>query len=256
MVDRNDSFLREVQDEIRRDQLMKLWERFGILAVVGLVLLFVGVGVYKWNESSRIASQQKAGASFEAATRLAAEGKVDEAQKTFETIAKSGPSGYATLARLQLAAEHVKAKRIAEALAAYEAISSDAGADQLLRDFATLQAAMLRLDQADWTEMKNRLTPLLDDAQPWHAEAREVLGIAALKAGKSDEATKLFEQLLGDRATTSGTSRRAQEMLTVLTDRAAAKSGAAPAASPSGEKNEKAAPAADAAKGTEPAAKN
>jgi hypothetical protein len=256
MVDRNDSFLREVQDEIRRDQLMKLWERFGIVAIVGVVLLFVGVGVYKWNESSRIASEQKAGANFEAATRLAADGKGDEARKAFEAIAKNGPSGYAALARLRLAAEHVKAKRIAEALAAYEAISADAGADQLLRDFATLQAAMLRLDQADWTEMKNRLTPLLGDAQPWHAEAREVLGIAALKAGKSDEATKLFEQLLGDRATTSGASRRAQEMLAVLTDRAAAKSGAAATTSPKGDTNEKAAPAAEAAKGTEPAAKN
>jgi hypothetical protein len=104
--------------------------------------------------------------------------------------------------------------------------------------------------------MKNRLTPLLVDAQPWHAEAREVLGIAALKAGKSDEATKLFEQLLGDRATTSGASRRAQEMLAVLTDRAAAKSGAAATTPPNGDTNEKAAPAAEAAKGKEPAAKN
>jgi hypothetical protein len=256
MVDRSDSFLREVQDEIRRDQFMKLWERFGIVAIAAVVLLFVGVGVYKWNESSRIASEQKAGANFEAATRLAAEGKADEALKAFEAIAKNGPSGYAALARLRVAAEHVKAARTAEALAAYEAISADAGTDQLLRDFATLQAAVLRLDQADWTEMKNRLTPLLDEAKPWHAEAREVLGIAALKAGNNEEATKLFEQLLGDRATTSGVSRRAQEMLAVLTDRAAAKSAPGAVAPPKAETNETAAPAAEAAKGKEPAAKN
>lgn len=250
MVDRNDSFLREVNEEIRRDQLRKLWERFGIFIVAGVVLLFVGVGVYQWNESRRISSEQAAGASFETATRLAAEGKVEDALKLLDDIAKSGPPGYSALARLRVAAEHIKANRTAEALAAYEALAASSGVDPLLRDFATLQAAMLRLDQADWTEMKNRLTPLLDEKQPWRAEARELLGIAALKAGNSEEATKLFEQLLGDRAATSGMSRRAQELLAVLTDAAATKN--APAA------GEKAAPVAEDAKGkeSEPAAKN
>ncbi|MEZ5816096.1 MAG: tetratricopeptide repeat protein [Hyphomicrobiaceae bacterium] len=251
MVDRNDSFLREVDEEVRREQFMKLWERYGVFVIAGLVLLFVGVGAYKWNESRRVAREQTAGASFEAASRLAAEGKSDEALKAFESIAKDGPTGYATLARLRVAGEQATAGRTAEALAAYEAISADSGVDQLLRNFATLQAAMLRVDQADWTEMKNRLTPLLDDKVPWHAQARELLGIAALKAGQTGEATKLFEQVLGDRTATSGMTRRAQEMLAVLTDRAAAKAAPAGAAkAPSGVgKDEKTAPGAGAAKG-------
>lgn len=257
MVDSNDSFLREVQDEIRREQLKKLWDRFGIFIVAGVVLLLIGVGVYQWNTSSRIAREQKAGATFESATRLASEGKNADALKAFEDIAKGGPAGYAALAQLRVAAEHVKAGKTAEALAAYEALSSKSGVDQLLRDFATLQAAVLRLDQADWTEMKNRLTPLLDEKQAWRAEAREVLGIAALKAGNDEEASKLFEQLLGDRAASTGMSRRVQEMLAVLTDRAAAKTARA-GASATGDKTEKAAPAAADAKGkpSEPAAKN
>ncbi|MGE0516699.1 MAG: tetratricopeptide repeat protein, partial [Hyphomicrobiaceae bacterium] len=157
MVDRNDSFMREVNDAIRQEQLMKLWERFGIIAIVGLVALFVGIGVYKWKESSRISSEIKAGESYEAASRLASDGKTDDALKAFDNLAKSGPSGYAALARLRLAAAHAKENRIAEAIAANEAISADSGVDQLLRDFATLQSAVLRLDQADWTEMKKRL---------------------------------------------------------------------------------------------------
>jgi hypothetical protein len=258
MVDRNDSFMREVNDAIRQEQLMKLWERFGIIAIVGLVALFVGIGVYKWKESSRISSEIKAGESYEVASRLASDGKTSDALKAFDDLAKNGPSGYAALARLRLAAAHAKENRVAEAIAAYEALSADSGVDQLLRDFATLQAAVLRLDQADWTEMKNRLTPLVGDQQPWRAEARETLGIAALKSGRAEEATKLFEQLLGDRTTTSGMSRRAQEMLAVLTDRAAAKEAPKEVSPPAKGENEKAAPAADSAKGTgaEPAAKN
>ncbi len=246
MVDSNDSFLREVNEEIRRDRLMKLWQRFGTLIIASVVLLFVGVAAYQWNKSRQIALEQSTGASFEAASRLAAEQKTEDALKAFEAIVKDGPAGYGALARLRIAAEHAKAGRTAEALASYEALSADTGVDELLRDFAALQAAMLRLDQADWTEMKNRLTPLIDEKRPWRAQAREVLGLAALKAGQSEEATKLFEQILGDRAASAGLARRAQEMLAVLTDRAAAKSEA-PAKAP-----------ADAAKGKngEPAAKN
>lgn len=236
MVDRNDSFLREVDEDVRRDQLLKLWEQYGTYIIVAIVLLFLGVGAWKWRESRQVVAEEQAGARFEAATRLASESKPDEAMRAFSEIAKDGPAGYRALARLRVGAEHAKAGRTAEALAAYEALAADSGVDDLLRDFAAIQAAMLRLDHADWTEMKNRLTPLVDEKRPWHAPARELLGLAAMKAGQSDEATKLFEQVLGDRAATQGMSRRAQEMLAVLTDAAAAK------ASPQGSVS----PAADA----------
>jgi len=247
MVDRNDSFLREVDEEVRRDQLMKLWERYGTFVIAGVALLFVAVGAWKWNESRRITAQEQAGARFEAATRLATD-KPDEAVKALGDIAKDGPAGYRALARLRLAAEHAKAGRTADALAAYEGLGADSAVDEVLRDFAALQAAMLRVDHADWTEMKNRLTPLVDDKRPWHASARELLGMAAFKAGQTEEATKLFEQILGDRATPGGLIRRAQEMLAVINDAAAAK------ALPMKDDKGAAAKPAEPAKATEPAA--
>ena len=235
MADRNDSFLREVDEDIRRDQMMQIWNRYGVFIVAGVALLFLGVGAYKWREARQVAYQETTGIRFEAATKLASESKPDDALKAFTEIAKDGPAGYRAVAHLRVAGEHAKAGRTAEALASYEALSADTGIDDLLRDFATLQAALLRLDQADWTEMKNRLTPLVDDSRPWHAPAREALGLAAYKAGQTEEATKLFEQILGDRATTGGLSRRAQEMLAVLTDAAAAKAGPqSPAATKTG----------------------
>ncbi|MGE0697763.1 MAG: tetratricopeptide repeat protein [Hyphomicrobiaceae bacterium] len=251
MADRNDSFLREVDEDVRRDQLLQLWEKYGTLVVAGVLALFVAIGGYKWWEAHKITNLERAGAQFETASRLAAEGKGDEAVKAFSDLATSAPGGYRTLARLRLAAEQAKAGRAAEALVAYEALAADSSVEELLRDFATLKAAMLRLDQADWTEMKNRLTPILDDKRPWHAPARELLGLAAMKAGQTEEATKLFEQLLGDRATTSSLSRRAQEMLSVLNDAAAAKSGAGAQTKP----GDAGASAGAAVKGSEPGAK-
>jgi hypothetical protein len=249
MVDRNDSFLREVNEEVRREQLLKLWEQYGTYVVAVVVFLFLGLAAYKWRESRALVFEEQTGARFEAATRLAAEGKAGEALGTFTEIAKDGPAGYRALARLRLASEHAKAGRTAEALTAYEALSTDSAVDEVLRDFAALQAAVLRLDHADWTEMKNRLTPLVEDKRPWRAQARELLGIAAFKSGHLDEATRLFEQVLGDRAATTGLSRRAQEMLAVLTDAAAAKGAPQAPAAVKGGSDAKSTP--DAAKGAD-----
>lgn len=226
MVDRRDSFLREVDEELRREQLLRLWQQYGTFIVAAVVFLFIGLAAYKWREARGVVYEEQAGMRFEAAMRLAAEGKADDAVRAFTEIARDGTAGYRALARLRLASEHANAGRTAEALSAYEALSADSAVDEVLRDFAALQAAVLRLDQADWTEMKNRLTPILGDKRPWQAPAREILGLAAFKAGQTEEATKLFEQVLADRATTSGLSRRAQEMLAVLTDAAAAKAKA------------------------------
>lgn len=233
MVDRNDSFMREVDEDLRRDQFLKLWQDYGTFVMAGLVLVFLAVAAYKWREVRQVTFEEQTGARFETALRLAADGKSEEASKALGEIVSDGSAGYRTLARIRLAGEHAKAGRTAEALAAYEAVSADSAADEIMRDFAALQAAMLRLDQADWTETKNRLTPMLGDSRPWRASARELLGLAAYKAGMIEEATKAYEQLLGDKSATNGQSRRAQEMLAVLTDAAAAKGAPEKAAEPS-----------------------
>jgi hypothetical protein len=86
----------------------------------------------------------------------------------------------------------------ADAVAALDAVSSNSGADPLLRDFARLQAAAIRAGEADWSEIETRLGPLVKDASPWALAAREIWGAAAIKAGKIDEARKTFEQILAD----------------------------------------------------------
>jgi hypothetical protein len=216
MVDKNDTLLREVDEELRREQLEKLWQRYGWVVISAAVLFVASVAIYKWVESGRIAAAQSAGARFEQALRLKADGKPDEAIKAFSGIAADGPRGYAALAKLQMAVKHAEAGRTAEALASYESLAQDGGADDLLRGFAQLQAAALRLGEADFTEMQNRLNDLVGDASPWRASARELLGLAALKAGKTAEARREFERLLGDAGTPPGIGDRVKIVMASL----------------------------------------
>ena len=111
MTDHTDSFIREVQEELRREQFLRLWQRFGTYMVAAAVLLVVAVAGYKYLEYDRTSTAETSGARFEAAVRQAASGKSEEAQKTFENLAKGSSAGYATLARLRLAATAAKAGR-------------------------------------------------------------------------------------------------------------------------------------------------
>jgi hypothetical protein len=226
MVNPGDIFIREVDEEVKRDQLMQIWQRYGILIVAGIVLLLGGVAGYKWLEARRVTAAGEAGTRYEAATVAAQGGQSDDALKAFEAIAKSAPAGYQTLAQLRIAGAAAKSGKTADAVAGFEAVAKDGSADQIFRDFASLQAAMLRLDAGDFTELQNRLNPLLDDKNAWHAGARELLGLAAYKAGKLEEARKAFEQLLGDRSMPQGMAERVQVMLAIVTEAELAKGGA------------------------------
>lgn len=210
MVDKNDTLLREVDEELRRDQLEKLWKRHGNQILMALAALVLAYGLFQVWQGRRIAAAESAGASFEEARRLIAEGKPADALKPLETLVKSGQAGYADLASLQLAGAELKAGRKAEALALFETLGKSAAADPMLRDYARLQAASLRLGEADFTEIQNRLTDVIGDKSPWRASGREVLGLAALKAGKTELAKATFQQLLADRNTPQGISERAR----------------------------------------------
>ncbi|MEQ1718190.1 MAG: tetratricopeptide repeat protein [Hyphomicrobium sp.] len=254
MADERDALLREVDEELRRDQMEKLWKRYNGLILGGAALIVAAVGGYKFLEARRMSAAEAAGSAFNAAVGLANESKTDDAVKAFEQIAATGPHGYASLAKLHVAGAYARAGKSAEALAAYEALAKDAAADQLLKNFAQLQAASMRMGDADFTEMQNRLNSLTGDESPYKVSARELLGFAAFKAGKMDEARKLLEPLLIDPAATRAIQDRIKVVMAKIAaaELAAAPASAAPVTSPAAAgssepaKVEPAAPAAPA----------
>ncbi len=234
MADDRDSLLREVDEELRRDQMQKIWERYSGLIFGVAALIVVGVWGYKFLEGRRISAAQTAGAEFAAAAKLSADSKSEEALAAFEKIATSGPSGYAALAKLQVAGAQARAGKNAEALAAYDALAKEPGADDLLKSFAQLQAASLRLGEADFTEMQNRLNSLAGEGSPFKITARELLGFAAFKGGKLEEARKHLEPLLIDPSASRAIQDRIKIVMAQISaaEAPAAPAGAAPASEP------------------------
>jgi hypothetical protein len=246
MAEPTDMLAREIDEELRRERLLRLWDKYGTYILAVALAVVLGVGGYKFYESRRAQANEAASTRYIIALRDFALNKPAEAQKVLEELAANAPSGYATLSRLRLAAYDQSAGNEAEAIAAYEDIAKDSSVDPILADYARLQIAMLKLDTADFTDLKNRLTSLSADKNPWRFSARELLGLAAYNAGRIAEARNHFQRLVADRTAPPGISERARIMLAVLaeTEQASAQPPATekpePSAKPDTGKQEKA----------------
>jgi len=213
MTDR-DTFLREVDEAVRQDQYKRLFDQYGIYAL-GLAVIFVlGVAGYKgwhyWQERQA----QEAGAQF----TLAMDEGTDAAKsrELLASLAEKGPEGYRVLARFQLAAAEAKAGETDKAVADFDALAADASVDSILQGLATLQAAALRLDKADYAEMERRLKPLIDSGSSWQFSARELLGLNAYRQNDMRDAERQFSALVGDQGTPPNLRERADMMLSLI----------------------------------------
>lgn len=192
----NDEFIREVDEDYRRDKVLEIWRRYSGVIIALAVLLVAGVAGWRyWQNQQRVASET-ASVQFDEANRLAREGKASEADKAFDALETQGPAGYRLLARFRAAAETAKRDPGAGA-AEFDKLAGDTGLGDGLRDLARLRAALLRLDG---TEPDPALANLqgLAAGTPFRHTAREMLGLAALKKGDFEEAGRWFDQIVAD----------------------------------------------------------
>ena len=221
MTDSNDSFLREIEQEISQERYKQLWDRYGLYALGAVALLVVGILGFQYHKRSSEVAAETAGAEYAAAQQKGSGEKASigakvAAANAFKDLAEDGPVGYASLAQLQLAGARMETGKMDEALKLFEDLSKKSGVDPLLKEFASLQAATLRIGDADFTEMQNRLTPLATEKSAWRHSALQLLGIAASKAGKNDVARPYFERLLADPEAPPSVRQRASLFMTQI----------------------------------------
>ena len=188
---------REVDEDVRRDKLSAFWDRFGSTLIGLAVLSVAAVGAWQFWVFQKNKEAQALGAQFEQALKDSRDAKPEDAEKAFAAISTSGTPGYQLVARFRLAGETAKRDGAAGA-AAFDALAADAKLVSTFRDLARLRAGTLRVDLLPYAELKPGLEPLAVPGNVWRHTAREMLGIAALKANQFDEAGRWFDAIITD----------------------------------------------------------
>lgn len=211
----SDQFIREIEEDLRRDRLKKVWDRYGMVLIAGAAAIVIGTaGLVAWdNYSERRAAE--AGDTFIEAIDAAREGDNAEATRLLDSLIESGDSRYSPLARLRGAALLAEAGDTAAAVAAFDAFEAESN-DRLLSDLARIRAAMLLVDTAPHAEIKQRIEDLSGAESSWRHTARELLGLSAYRTGEYGEARRWFDALLSDPTVPPNARARADMLLSLI----------------------------------------
>ena len=205
----------EVDEEVRRDQLKKLWDKYSIYIIALAVLVVAGVGGWRGHEYLEAKKAAEAGASFERAVELSEQNKHAEAEAAFADLVAKAPAGYRTLARLRLAAEI--ANRDPQAAAKmYDEIAVDRSVGPPEQDLARVRAGQLLLEKSSYQDMLQRLEPATSANSTFRHTARELLALSAWRVNDATAARKWLDLIASDAETPPSLRSRAEALQALL----------------------------------------
>ncbi len=203
-------FIREVDEDYRRERVVNFLRRFQVPLVLFVVLIIAGAGGWRWYVDRQQSRAQGADARYQSAEREARGGQPAEAERAFQALAADGPTGYALLSRLRAAEVMSDPEAAAKSLDAIA--SDDASGSQALRDLARYRGALLRIDHDDPKAFETRYGRFALEAFTFRDGMRELLALAALKRGDGPAAAKYLDAIILDPLSPPALRNRAQAL--------------------------------------------
>ena len=204
----------EVDQDLRREQLKRIWDRFSLLIIAVAILIIGGVGGWRAYTYFETKKAVEAGAAFDRAADLAEQNKHAEAEAAFIKLAAEAPAGYRTLSRLRAASE-AASRDPAAAVKMYDDVIADGGVPATERDLARIRSGGLLVDSAAYDALLPRLEPATTLTGTYRHTARELLALSAWRANNA-VATRQWLDMIANDAETPPTLRTRAESLAAL----------------------------------------
>jgi len=210
LSENNEALFREVDEEVRQEEYMKLWSRYGRHMVVGAVLLVGAVAAWEGWKYYQLQQAEAAGSVYYNALKNASDGKFDDAAASLAAVKHQG---FGVLAKLEQASILAAKGDTEKAVAAYDAFAADKNNDPALADLARVRAGYLLVDSQTPDQLLTRLGPFDKDTSIWRNEAREIFGLSAWRVKDYAMANRYFNAIAADPKASQGLRQRAQMML-------------------------------------------
>ena len=195
----NEAFLREVDEDLRRDRLEGFAKRYGVWIAAAVVLFLAAAGGYLyWQNQQQKQSAEKSEELMAIYDQIAA-GQDEQALKRLEALKDENNDLVRPMALLAHAAVALDRNDRAAALADYRAVANDDGIPDAYRNLALIRSTMIEFDQLQPQQVISRLEPLTKPGNPWFGSAGELTAMAYLKQGQKERAGRLFASIAGDK---------------------------------------------------------
>jgi hypothetical protein len=198
-TDPAESFVREVDENLRRDQLRDMGKTYGKWIVAAVILFLAAIGGYLYWQDRQQKQASEQGEALSAALDKAADGNVKAAQSELAPLGESSNDVVRASAELARAAMALRQNDRKTAIDIYRELAADDGLPQPYRDLATVRGTMTEYDSIKPDEVIARLSPLAQQGKPFFGSAGEMVALAMLAKGDRTGAGQLFARIAADR---------------------------------------------------------
>lgn len=193
----NEAFLREVDEELRKDQALRFWTQYGRWAIGAVIVGLLCFGGYLFWQNQQQRQAESNSEAYRAITEKLGTGDTKSVDKPLADLAGKG-GGYAPLA-IFLQADLLLAKNdLKGAAAKFAQVAGNSSVAKPLRDLALVRQTSAEYDTLKPEVVIARLKPLAVKGEPWFGSAGEMLAVAYLQQNKNAEAGKLLGEIARD----------------------------------------------------------
>jgi hypothetical protein len=219
MAEKFDEFMQEVENDIRNEKYINLWNRYGkfiiSLTTVGLVCL---VGYNLWS-NYEVYQRTKASDVFIGAQDFAAQNRQTEALSAFQSL-RGAISPYEILARFNEAGilSVGDPSQQQQAIKIYQEIINTKNIEKSWHHLATYQKVSLQSEQRDAPieTLLGELETIDEENSPVGALALELKGVFLLQKGDKTQGGNIFVKLAQSKTAPEGVVMRSQLMTQII----------------------------------------
>ena len=214
--DINETFLREVDEDLRRDRARDFARKYGTWLIAAVILLLAAAGgwIY-WNHHQLKKSEARV-EQLAQVYRDIAGGNMQGAAKELDTLSAESSDAVRASALLTRAAIAIEQKDMPLAIRLFGEVAGDESLPDAYRNLALVRQTTLEFDKLKPEEVIARLAPLTQAGNPWYGSAGELTGAALLKQGKRQQAGQMFVALAKDKSVPESIRDRSVQLASTL----------------------------------------
>lgn len=214
--DTGETFLREVDENLRRDQLRGVAKRFGPLIAAAVVLLLAAVGGWLYWQDQQQKDAARESEQMAVVYKDIAAGNLATVPQRLDALATGGSDAVRASALFTRAAVALEQNDRPTAIAKYHQVADDKGLPAPYRDLGLIRATTLEFDALKPEQVIARMQPMTKPGNPWFGSAGELTGMALIKQGKKLEAGRQFAAIAADRQVPDSIRARAVQIAGTL----------------------------------------
>jgi hypothetical protein len=214
--DITETFVREVDENLRRDQLQNFVKAYGSWLIAAVILFLVASGGFIWWKQHQVKESETQVEKLAQIYKDIGSGNTSQSPHQLDELSKNGSKAVHASALFARAALALQQNDVKLATGTYKTIAGDSSLPDPYRHAALIRQTALEFDQLKPEEVIVRLQPLAKPGAPWFGSAGEMTALAMIKQGRKQEAGQLFAAIAKDQTAPEAIRGRATQLASSL----------------------------------------